>query len=660
MKKLYGGIAAAALVTTGIVCSGGAASATTPSPWPDQFHASHLVTTTDGAVFLVGTYDTGVQQSDDSGDTWEATAGALVEVVDGAVTTLDLGSNADPTALAVHDNTVFVVGTDDLTGDAELWTVTGGTASAAETLPDTGTPQAVAVSSDGDRIAVAGWDSVVVLDGDLDPTATMPTGGVDEDTDEPVGISGIGGIAFTPSGDTLDVAASTYAGAVDLWSLDTDGGDVAFGDVASQVVETADGNSSASGIAMGPDGTAYVTTVNGDGGGLYAVGDGAPVFQALGGAQGLALTADGSTAYVTLFGGIIALATDALGTYGDNPNADYGTGDDSADAVALDADGDVVIAESQQSYDDATETSTVTDQKIDVVTAPSAPSHVTATDREETTADVSFTAAGSTGSSAQPDALQDLVTYTITLHDTTNPAAHDIVQDTSSTDITVGYDTPLVATDAYTVAVTATNGLFTSEAATGTIAAPQAVVPGSATVTVTGNAVVGSTLTAAVSNNTFKTGAKLSYQWFYTGGEFGGAVEGATKATFSPTADLVGLKVGVIVTADLGGYTPATVRSNVVAVRAAAQPVKVTKVKVAPVKSSSKKLTLTLAGVTTVPGKVKVYDGKKLIGTATVKNGKVVVKLKKKLAKGKHKLTVKYAGSATVAKFSKTVKVKVK
>lgn len=80
----------------------------------------------------------------------------------------------------------------------------------------------------------------------------------------------------------------------------------------------------------------------------------------------------------------------------------------------------------------------------------------------------------------------------------------------------------------------------------------------------------------------------------------------------------------------------------------------------AKLKSSAKSLTLTLVETGTFTGTVKVYDGSKLIGTATVVNGKVTVKLKKKLKSGKHTIKVVFAGSASASAFSATVKVTVK
>jgi PKD domain/Bacterial Ig-like domain (group 3) len=71
--------------------------------------------------------------------------------------------------------------------------------------------------------------------------------------------------------------------------------------------------------------------------------------------------------------------------------------------------------------------------------------------------------------------------------------------------------------------------------------------------------------------------------------------------------------------------------------------------------------------VTTSPGvatgDVKVFLGSKLLGTGTLKNGKVTIKISTKKAKklkvGKNKLTAKYLGSATVKASQVDFKIKV-
>ena len=70
------------------------------------------------------------------------------------------------------------------------------------------------------------------------------------------------------------------------------------------------------------------------------------------------------------------------------------------------------------------------------------------------------------------------------------------------------------------------------------------------------------------------------------------------------------------------------------------------------------KATVTAAGGSNT-GTVQIYDGSKLIGTGTLSNGTVTIKIKKNLKSGKHTLTVKYLGSANASASETTVKVKV-
>jgi len=85
-----------------------------------------------------------------------------------------------------------------------------------------------------------------------------------------------------------------------------------------------------------------------------------------------------------------------------------------------------------------------------------------------------------------------------------------------------------------------------------TAAVPQpAVAPG--TVSITGTAAVSGTLTANPGSWT-PTGVSLTYQWR----RGGGAITGATSATYQPVAADVGLTLTVAVTGTKAGYTSAT------------------------------------------------------------------------------------------------------
>ena len=83
------------------------------------------------------------------------------------------------------------------------------------------------------------------------------------------------------------------------------------------------------------------------------------------------------------------------------------------------------------------------------------------------------------------------------------------------------------------------------------------------------------------------------------------------------------------------------------------------------VKGKSFKVNVTVAATGATPaGTVQIYKGSKLLATGTLANGKVTIKVSKKMAKklkkGKNTLTAKYLGSATVAASQGDFVVKVK
>jgi hypothetical protein len=76
-------------------------------------------------------------------------------------------------------------------------------------------------------------------------------------------------------------------------------------------------------------------------------------------------------------------------------------------------------------------------------------------------------------------------------------------------------------------------------------------------VIINGNLVVGSVLTADVAG--WPADAELSYQWGYSGGQFGGPIDGATSKTFTVTSDELDMVMVVLVTATAEGFEPTTV-----------------------------------------------------------------------------------------------------
>jgi len=81
------------------------------------------------------------------------------------------------------------------------------------------------------------------------------------------------------------------------------------------------------------------------------------------------------------------------------------------------------------------------------------------------------------------------------------------------------------------------------------------------TATISGDAKVGSTLTVATAG--WPAGTSFDYQWYYSGGQYGGEIDGAANApTYTLTEAETGLQVGVIVTGHKDGFAPTEVHST--------------------------------------------------------------------------------------------------
>jgi hypothetical protein len=134
---------------------------------------------------------------------------------------------------------------------------------------------------------------------------------------------------------------------------------------------------------------------------------------------------------------------------------------------------------------------------------------------------------------------------------------------------------------------------------------------------------------------------------------------GSVKITVSATALTAGAKT---LTASFAGSTTLNAASGTVKVAVQkAKPTLTLKLAKASVKKSAKpKVTLTVkaTGITAVTGKVKIYDGKKVLKTVTLtaKNkGKVVITLAKFAKTGTHKLKATYTASTNIAANSSKV-----
>lgn len=170
--------------------------------------------------------------------------------------------------------------------------------------------------------------------------------------------------------------------------------------------------------------------------------------------------------------------------------------------------------------------------------------------------------------------------------------------------------------------------------------------------TLAGKARAGHVLTAEGA----PAGWTTTYQWFRDSR----AITGATHATYRLVAADVKRKIGVRLTATRPGWTESTGRSATLAPRKAAAKVKAKLLSKKVNRRARAKVRVTVkAPGLTVAGKVILKDRKKKIARGKLsKKGKTVVRLAR-LKPGKHKITVQYRGSASVAKKSTRFAVRV-
>lgn len=146
-------------------------------------------------------------------------------------------------------------------------------------------------------------------------------------------------------------------------------------------------------------------------------------------------------------------------------------------------------------------------------------------------------------------------------------------------------------------------------------------------------------------------------EWFLDGKPADDYASGYYSQTFLVPIVAVNKKLTYRLTIEdpNGVRAPAVYSSKAVAVPKAVSTVK------GAFKKGKLTVTVTVPGLPKPTGKITLLEGKKKIGKGTVlakKKGVVVIKLSK-LKKGKHKITIVYAGTATVVGSTKVVKIKV-
>ncbi|PFG36234.1 5'-nucleotidase [Flavimobilis soli] len=226
--------------------------------------------------------------------------------------------------------------------------------------------------------------------------------------------------------------------------------------------------------------------------------------------------------------------------------------------------------------------------------------------------------------------------------------------------VTVSGTVPAAAAGAKTLTlVAAPSGTTVTIPLTVTAPATTPAVATKTTLAVTGKAVVGEQLTltatvapAAAGKVTFKDGSTVLGTVNVSAGK-ASLKKSLSVGTHSLTAEFVPADAKAF-KGSMSAKVSVTVAKSDVTISG-----KLSKTKVA--YGTPAKLTVTVTGKSTAPsGKVTVYEGSKKLVTGTLKvtgkTGKVTVTLPKTLSVGTHKLTVKYAGTATT-KAKNTAKI---
>ncbi len=343
----------------------------------------------------------------------------------------------------------------------------------------------------------------------------------------------------------------------------------------------------------------------------------------------LDLSADGDTLYAPDGYSLLALDTAALGSYDDDnqPPATYLP--DYVSTLVVGGDDRVYAAAGEQ---------------VHAVGAPSAPTGFTANADFANRLEVSWTASADAGG-----VERDELSYTVTVQDRAGgaPVRKDRLASTEYLYGFLGVD--VLPGHTYDVSVVATNGAFTSAAATATLTVPTPVAAPSA-IAVVGSMKVGSRLSVRNVGGAWAPGTTLAYHWILDERS-----TGSRAATFTLTPAHLGKRVSLSVTGTKAGFAETTLWTV---------PVKVTA-------GTLKKATPKIAGKAKVGQKLTAKAGTWTAGTTLryrwTANGKAIKggtgkTLKLKAAQAGKRITVKVTGTkagytSATATSKKTAKV---
>ncbi|HJQ05418.1 MAG TPA: hypothetical protein VJ872_08240 [Nocardioides sp.] len=539
--SLGAGIAAAAVASTVIGTAAPSLAVPVDGPWNVQ----------------VSDYGTGTAGMAVSGD--GSTAYVVVNGggVDPTVVPVNLSSSEAGTPVsfpasqtngnpAANGSTVAVAGS-DTTGNAGVWTISNGTATAVTLPGDTSNGffvQGVTSTADG-FLAVGAINSCFV-------SWTWATDATTATESAPV-CNPAG--AYMPFAVTTDATTGTaYAVVADqqessteqLWNLSAE--------VAPVTLPAGLGNPA--GLTVGADGTVYVagSGANGDNAQIASVHPGNPEADTLQ-STGAYLT---GSAQLGLVNGKLWLSSwgitvlDPADTTAYTPEAPapaLNVGYDGPQGFAATADADYLLLPSDQKFQNADSS---TAPGLVKVVAPAAPAPTRTL--SGTTATVAWNAASNGGTT--------ITSATVTPTDTTTGTVLAPVRtgffgdagyldgDAATVDVT-----GLTRGHTYTFAVTQGNGFFTSEAGTSApLAVPLPATPKPSAVAVAGTPQVGTRLTIRTTGS-WPTGTALTYAWY------AGTTKVGTASSYTPKAADVGKKIKVAVTGTSAGHSPSTVTS---------------------------------------------------------------------------------------------------
>lgn len=538
-RRLAAGLAAAAVVTAGLACQG-AATAVPVSAFPQALD----FTPTDLVAGADEVYAVGYVGVDTDGDYQFDQLDGYVEAV-GAGTKVALGDGSWPSAASISPDgtTLSVIGTVQ-SGDGYVptrWTVdTSDLAVTGQTALEVSNAADVASDATGSYLAASGiaggqltlpGGTTVALGQDAQPSriALLPgesgtdvvVAGVDWQDGGSRSVATLRTVHAGTSGDPVVLGAE---GTPDQW-------------VTGLAVDAAHGLTyvvSGRDVETGPQ--EYGLNVIGPATDLY-IPLSSPVFT-------VGVSPDGGSVYLPGTG-VAAYDADALDSYTDEnpaPSAYLG-GSDFISIADVAPSGRLYAV---QGTDVETPDGTQSVPKVYALDAPAAPTGLVASPLEDdpATYHLAWTAPTDAGG-----ASSDSLTYDVVVQDAAGGEPQHLPGFLTERDLG-----GLLPGHTYQVSVTATNGVFSSAAATTTFTLASPVARPSA-VAVAGRTAVGTRL-AVASTGSWAPGTSLAYAWRTDTG-----VVVARTSTYVPTPGALGRRLRVEVTGTKAGFAPATVVS---------------------------------------------------------------------------------------------------